>query len=76
VAAFLGLSAVVIMTPGQDTALTIRNTLMTLAWLSAYAMVVARAGHVLRRPRIRRAYEAVMGAILVAFGVRLAFDQA
>jgi threonine/homoserine/homoserine lactone efflux protein len=28
VAAFLGLSAVVIMTPGQDTALTIRNTLL------------------------------------------------
>jgi threonine/homoserine/homoserine lactone efflux protein len=48
---------------------------MTLAWLSAYAMVVARVGHVLRRPRILRAFEAVMGAILVAFGVRLAFDQ-
>ena len=27
-AAFLGISAVVIMTPGQDTALTIRNTLL------------------------------------------------
>ena len=48
---------------------------MTLGWLSAYAMLVARAGHVLRRPRIRRAFEAVMGAILVAFGIRLAFDQ-
>ena len=48
---------------------------MTLAWLSVYAMVVARVGHVLRRPRIRRAFDALMGAILVAFGVRLAFDQ-
>ncbi len=48
---------------------------MTLAWLCAYAAVVARAGHVLRRPRIRRAFDAVMGAILVAFGVRLAVDQ-
>jgi threonine/homoserine/homoserine lactone efflux protein len=28
-AAFLGISAVVIMTPGQDTALTIRNTLLS-----------------------------------------------
>jgi threonine/homoserine/homoserine lactone efflux protein len=27
-AAFLGVSAVVIVTPGQDTALTIRNTLL------------------------------------------------
>ena len=48
---------------------------MTLAWLCAYAMLVARAGHVLRRPRIRRAFDALMGAILVAFGVRLAVDQ-
>jgi threonine/homoserine/homoserine lactone efflux protein len=48
---------------------------MTLAWLSADAMVVARVGHVLRRQRIRRAFDALMGAILVAFGVRLAFDQ-
>ena len=47
---------------------------MTLVWLCAYAAVVARAGHVLRRPRIRRAFDAVMGAILVAFGVRLAVE--
>jgi threonine/homoserine/homoserine lactone efflux protein len=45
---------------------------MTLVWLSGYAIVVARAGNVLRRPRVRRAIDAVMGAILVAFGVRLA----
>ena len=48
---------------------------LTLAWLSAYAAVVARAGNVLRRPRIRRAFEAVTGAILVALGVRVAVDQ-
>jgi threonine/homoserine/homoserine lactone efflux protein len=48
---------------------------MTLAWLSIYAAVVARAGHVLRRPRVRRAFDAVMGAILVAFGIRLAIDR-
>jgi threonine/homoserine/homoserine lactone efflux protein len=45
---------------------------MTTVWLSGYAVVVARAGKVLRRPTIRRAIDAVMGAILVAFGVRLA----
>jgi threonine/homoserine/homoserine lactone efflux protein len=48
---------------------------MTLVWLSAYAAVVARAGHVLNRPRIRRAFDAGMGAILVAFGARLAVDR-
>jgi threonine/homoserine/homoserine lactone efflux protein len=48
---------------------------MTTIWLSGYAVVVARAGNVLRRPRIRRAIDAVMGAILVAFGVRLAAES-
>ncbi len=41
---------------------------MTLASLCVYAAVVARAGNVLRRPRIRRAFDAVMGTILVVFG--------
>jgi threonine/homoserine/homoserine lactone efflux protein len=48
---------------------------MTTIWLSGYAVVVARAGNVLRKPRIRRAIDAVMGAILVAFGVRLAAES-
>jgi threonine/homoserine/homoserine lactone efflux protein len=45
---------------------------LTLAWLSAYAVAVARAGDFLRRPRIRRAIEAVTGAVLVALGIRVA----
>ncbi len=48
---------------------------MTLVWLSIYAAVVARAGHILRRPRVRRAFDAAMGTILLAFGVRLAIDR-
>lgn len=48
---------------------------MTLAWLSGYAAIVARAGHLLRRARIRRAFDAVMGAILVGFGARLATER-
>jgi threonine/homoserine/homoserine lactone efflux protein len=47
---------------------------MTLTWLSAYATVIARVGHFLGRPRIQRAFSAVMGALLVAFGVRLAVE--
>jgi threonine/homoserine/homoserine lactone efflux protein len=45
---------------------------LTLTWLSAYAFVLARAGDVLRRPRVRRAIDAVTGTALVALGVRLA----
>jgi threonine/homoserine/homoserine lactone efflux protein len=48
---------------------------LTLVWLSAYAVAVARAGDVLRRPRIRRVLDAVTGAVLVAFGFRLATDR-
>jgi threonine/homoserine/homoserine lactone efflux protein len=48
---------------------------MTLVWLSAYAVVVARAGDVLRRPRIRRALDAVTGVALTAFGIRLATER-
>jgi threonine/homoserine/homoserine lactone efflux protein len=48
---------------------------MTTVWLIGYAFVVARAGNVLRRPRVRRTIDAVMGAVLVAFGARLAADQ-
>jgi threonine/homoserine/homoserine lactone efflux protein len=48
---------------------------MTLLWLSAYAVAVARAGDFLRRSRVRRAIEGVTGAVLVALGLRLATEQ-
>jgi threonine/homoserine/homoserine lactone efflux protein len=48
---------------------------LTLAWLSAYAVVVAKARDVLRRSRIRRRLDAVTGSVLVALGVRLAADH-
>ena len=46
--------------------------LMTLVWLAGYALAIARAGNALRRPRVRRAIEAVTGLVLVAFGIRVA----
>ena len=128
--AFLGVSLMVIVTPGQDTALVIRNTLaggrrsgvftalgivagqiiwalaasagvaalivasepafviiklagaaylvfctLALAWLTGYAFAVAKAGDFLRRPTVRRAVEGVMGAALVALGLRLATEH-
>jgi threonine/homoserine/homoserine lactone efflux protein len=48
---------------------------MTFGWLCVYSVVVARAGHALRRPRIRRALDAAMGATLVALGVRVAIER-
>ena len=48
---------------------------MTLVWLAAYAVVVDRAGRWLRRPAVRRAIDAVTGAVLVALGLRLAAER-
>ncbi|CAN7287239.1 LysE family translocator [Bosea sp. LjRoot90] len=48
---------------------------MTLLWLSAYALVVAKAGDVLRRSRVRRVIEALTGGLLLALGLRIAAEQ-
>jgi threonine/homoserine/homoserine lactone efflux protein len=48
---------------------------MTLAWLSGYAVVMARLGDRLRGGPIRRAFDAVTGAVLVLLGGRLALDR-
>ena len=50
-------------------------SLMTFAWLVAYAVLVAKAGEVLRLPAIRRWIEGVTGTLLVALGVRIAAEQ-
>jgi threonine/homoserine/homoserine lactone efflux protein len=48
---------------------------MTFVWLTAYAIAVAKAGDLLRRPAVRRAFDAVLGAVLVALGLRLATER-
>jgi threonine/homoserine/homoserine lactone efflux protein len=48
---------------------------LTLAWLAAYAVAVARARVLLRRPQVRRVVDAVTGLALVAFGARLATER-
>jgi threonine/homoserine/homoserine lactone efflux protein len=50
-------------------------SLLTLVWLGAYAVAVARAGGLLRRPAVRRALDAVTGAVLVGLGLRLAAER-
>jgi len=47
---------------------------MTLLWLSGYAFAVARAGDFLRRSRVRRWLDRATGAVLIAFGIRLATE--
>jgi threonine/homoserine/homoserine lactone efflux protein len=45
---------------------------MTLVWLAGYAVVIAQAGRVFARPRIRRILAGVTGAALVALGLSVA----
>jgi threonine/homoserine/homoserine lactone efflux protein len=47
---------------------------MTLVWLTAYAYAVAKAGDFLRRSRIRRLIDAVVGVVLAGLGIRVASD--
>jgi threonine/homoserine/homoserine lactone efflux protein len=48
---------------------------MTFAWLALYAGLVAWAGDVLRRPKVRRLVEVATGTVLVALGLRLATER-
>jgi threonine/homoserine/homoserine lactone efflux protein len=56
-------------------ALGLLFNLLTLLWLLGYAVAVARAGDVLRRPSVRRTVDAVTGTVLVAFGIRIASER-
>jgi threonine/homoserine/homoserine lactone efflux protein len=49
---------------------------MTFVWLTGYAVAVAKAGDLFRRPAIRRAFAGLTGAVLVGLGVRMASEQA
>jgi threonine/homoserine/homoserine lactone efflux protein len=56
-------------------ALGLLFAVLTLTWLSAYALAVAKASGFLQRPRARRALDAVTGLALVALGLRVAADR-
>ena len=55
--------------------LALIHVCLTLVWLSGYAYVLTQAGDVLRRPRARRAVDAVIGPVLVGLGLRLAVAE-
>jgi threonine/homoserine/homoserine lactone efflux protein len=51
------------------------HVLMGVAWLCSYAMLLDRMSSVLTRPAVKRKLEAFTGAVLVAFGLRLALER-
>lgn len=53
-------------------ALGLAFSALTFLWLAAYSVAVAKARAYVVRPRVRRALEATMGAVLIALGLRLA----
>jgi len=52
-------------------ALGLNFSLLTLAWLVGYAVALERMGRWLRGTAVRRALDAVLGAVLVALGLRV-----
>jgi RhtB (resistance to homoserine/threonine) family protein len=48
---------------------------LTLLWLVFYGILVGHGSTVLRRPAVRRALDRFTGVVLVAFGIRLAFEH-
>jgi threonine/homoserine/homoserine lactone efflux protein len=60
---------------GGMLALGLLFALLTLSWLSAYALAVAKASGLLQRSPVRRALDAVTGLALVALGLRVATDR-
>ncbi len=48
---------------------------MGVIWLLPYAALAARGRAVLTRPLVRRAIDRVSGVVLIALGVRIAFER-
>ena len=56
-------------------ALGLLFSLMTLLWLTGYALATARMADALRRPRIRRTLDGITGATLIGLGLKLASEE-
>jgi RhtB (resistance to homoserine/threonine) family protein len=48
---------------------------ITLLWLVAYGVAVGHASEQMRRPVLRKTLDRITGVVLIAFGVRLAFEE-
>src|SRR5438309_1308161 len=56
-------------------ALGLNFCLLTLAWLVGYTLVVERMSAWLRRSRVRRAVDGLLGAVLVGLGLRVGSES-
>lgn len=62
-------------TPWLPLALVAITATVSMTLMTCYGVAFAWLGDVLRRPHVKRMIEAVTGAVLVGFGVRLAFER-
>jgi threonine/homoserine/homoserine lactone efflux protein len=60
---------------GQSLLFAAAHAVMGIAWLSAYAYVLARMSALFARQGVRQWLERATGAVLIALGVRLAFER-
>lgn len=60
---------------GQSLLFAVAHSVMGIAWLSAYAYVLARLSVFFARSGARRWLERLTGAVLIGLGVRLAFER-
>jgi threonine/homoserine/homoserine lactone efflux protein len=60
----------------QVLVLGIAFELLTIVWLLSYGAAVARVGEVMRTPRVRHFLERLSGTVLVALGLKIAYDGA
>jgi threonine/homoserine/homoserine lactone efflux protein len=68
------------VSPGQSVvlnslALGAIFNLLGVVWLVVFALLVSRAGGLLRRPRVRSVLDRLTGCVLVGLGVRLATER-
>ncbi|MGW6906205.1 LysE family translocator [Streptomyces sp. NPDC054940] len=54
------------------TLLVLLHTVLTLAWLGSYVLLLSKAGPVLHKPRVRRALGRTTGVVLICFGLAVA----
>ena len=49
--------------------------LLTFTWLAFYSVMLSALGALFQRPRIRRSFEGIMGAVLIGLGLKLASES-
>ncbi len=59
----------------QSLLFAVAHAVMGIAWLSAYAYVLARMSVLMSRQGVRRWLERLTGAVLIGLGLRLAFER-